>query len=688
MGRAKELQARPEARPELRPMISLAMMVKNEEEMLPACLESAAPWVDEIVVVDTGSTDRTVEIAASFGARVFHHPWQQNFSLHRNQSIGYCRGEWILILDADEELEPGSGEVLRRAANEARSEVVTAVVRSIFDSGRGEGAHVSNRMFRNNGRILYEGRVHNLLVGHRSVESWPIRIYHKGYNVAEATEAKKFERTVSLLKLDIAEDPTRPRPHHYLATSYLTARKLEESLFEAKEAIRLAEAQGNDDDQYIWSHYLAASASMDLGMDEESEHWCRAALRKRPHHFDSHFLLARLAIKRNDWAAILAESEIYLEQVARFHEDPGAFGSIVFNTARYEWWAWHYRALALAETGQPQTAEAAFERAEEYALDRPYCIRLRGRYYGYAKRWEEARRHLARSLDLKPGDAEALMDIAAAWAGEGRPEEERLALERVLAAEFLPKAAARLAQLDLVAGELARAREHLERSLAAEPDNASALVNLGLCLRLAGDNEAATLPLERACRLDPELAPAQANLAHALAALGDPRARSALERAAEMTPGTEGADTRLKLCRLALEEGDVDGLLGYCDGLLRCLQLRFESRLESMTDLGELFLQVGERLLDMGQRGTEDAFGLACLVAPALRTKGADIYRGRGLWREALGQLESQLLARPGAETLTEMGEVYTQLGLTEAASLCHAEAAALAPGEGGGPLS
>ena len=83
--------------------ISLCMMVKNEEEFLPRCLESVKDVVDEIVIVDTGSTDRTVEIAESYGARVYHHPWENDFSKHRNQSISYASGAWILEMDADEE---------------------------------------------------------------------------------------------------------------------------------------------------------------------------------------------------------------------------------------------------------------------------------------------------------------------------------------------------------------------------------------------------------------------------------------------------------------------------------------------------------------------------------------------------------------------------------------------------------
>ncbi|MCL1908644.1 MAG: glycosyltransferase [Holophagaceae bacterium] len=97
------------------PLISLAMIVKNEEATLGHCLESVRPIVDEMVVVDTGSTDKTIEIARSFGARVYHFDWCDDFAAARNESLKYCTGEWILILDADEAIDPLDYDKIRGA---------------------------------------------------------------------------------------------------------------------------------------------------------------------------------------------------------------------------------------------------------------------------------------------------------------------------------------------------------------------------------------------------------------------------------------------------------------------------------------------------------------------------------------------------------------------------------------------
>ena len=88
-----------------RPHVSLCMIVRNEEENLPACLASAADLVDEVVVVDTGSRDRTREVAAGFGARVYEFPWVDDFAAARNESLRHATGDWVFWLDADDRLD-------------------------------------------------------------------------------------------------------------------------------------------------------------------------------------------------------------------------------------------------------------------------------------------------------------------------------------------------------------------------------------------------------------------------------------------------------------------------------------------------------------------------------------------------------------------------------------------------------
>jgi glycosyltransferase involved in cell wall biosynthesis len=95
-----------------RPKVSLTMIVRDESEHLPRCLQSVSGIFDEIVVVDTGSTDRTKEIAASFGARVFDFPWIDDFAAARNESLRHATGDYVFWLDADDVIQPPEREKL------------------------------------------------------------------------------------------------------------------------------------------------------------------------------------------------------------------------------------------------------------------------------------------------------------------------------------------------------------------------------------------------------------------------------------------------------------------------------------------------------------------------------------------------------------------------------------------------
>src|SRR5205809_7536444 len=101
----------------MRPHVSLCVIAKNEEANLPACLSSAADLVDEIVVVDTGSTDRTKEIAEQFGAKVVDFPWVDSFAAARNESLKHATGDYAFWLDADDRLGETHRERFRTLTN-------------------------------------------------------------------------------------------------------------------------------------------------------------------------------------------------------------------------------------------------------------------------------------------------------------------------------------------------------------------------------------------------------------------------------------------------------------------------------------------------------------------------------------------------------------------------------------------
>lgn len=197
------------------PRISLCMIAKNEERFLGECLARAKDAVDEIVLVDTGSTDRTIAIAESFGARVLHAPWQDDFSAPRNVGLQAATGDWILVLDADEFLQPGACERIRVAALDAKVLGYHLRFINVYGGGKTLGVMMV-RLFRNLPGIAYQNVIHEQVTPSLQrigqplglvLTSADVEIEHHGYSDAVMTERGKTERNERLFKKQLAAQP-------------------------------------------------------------------------------------------------------------------------------------------------------------------------------------------------------------------------------------------------------------------------------------------------------------------------------------------------------------------------------------------------------------------------------------------------------------------------------------------------
>ncbi len=147
--------------------ISLCLIVKNGEATLPACLRSSADLVTEMIVVDTGSNDRTKEIAASLGAGVFDFAWVDSFAAARNESLRHATGDWIFWLDADESLDDDNRAKLKALFDQLGDEPAGYVLRqrsAHFHPGDAPTLVDQCRLFRNHPDIRWSYRVHEQIL--------------------------------------------------------------------------------------------------------------------------------------------------------------------------------------------------------------------------------------------------------------------------------------------------------------------------------------------------------------------------------------------------------------------------------------------------------------------------------------------------------------------------------------------
>lgn len=194
-------------------MLSICMIVKNEEQNIGNCLKALTDYGWEIVVVDTGSTDRTREIAARYTECLYECPWQDDFALAKNFAVSKAANEFVMVIDSDEFLEKMSAAEVReleRQIMEHPDEVGRIRRKNIFRAkdGKQENQEWINRIFSRK-RFHYVGRIHEQLMPVDSMEyrtyQTPVVLHHTGYDLKPEEKQAKAERNIRLLEQELAE---------------------------------------------------------------------------------------------------------------------------------------------------------------------------------------------------------------------------------------------------------------------------------------------------------------------------------------------------------------------------------------------------------------------------------------------------------------------------------------------------
>ena len=299
--------------------LSQCMIVKNEEKNIERALSWAKPIAFEQIVVDTGSTDKTVEIAEEAGAKVYHFEWINDFSKAKNHAIEQATGDWIAFLDADEYLSPEDAKKLISKLEEIESDPNqyknTTILKmpwiQLDDNGEILSISEQTRIFRNIKEIRYVGRIHEQVsVTGEILMVDEISIMHTGYAVTEYREKGKAERNIHLLRMELARKPNDMELKAYLADSLVSKITLdkytnEEDIAEADVLYKEVIESNVDIPVFLkrksYIHFLA-KLWHDPAKYEEQEKLYEKALREFPDDLELNYYYASLLNKRGEYA--------------------------------------------------------------------------------------------------------------------------------------------------------------------------------------------------------------------------------------------------------------------------------------------------------------------------------------------------------------------------------------------------
>jgi tetratricopeptide (TPR) repeat protein len=340
--------------------ITAALIVRDEAAMLGGCLESIRDHVDEIVVVDTGSVDRTQEIATAGGARLLKFDWCGDFAAARNFALDAATGTWILYIDADERLEIPPAKRLAAFFSAGGH----AAIRLKFRPRLGYSPYSEMRLFRSDARIRFEGRIHERVV--RSVlavcESDGLTIgqteatiQHLGY---EADQSAKHHRNLPLLMRAVEDDPDRVYYWWHLGETLAAVGDCEKAETALRTAIQTARRTGKPLSrlQAVLAFHRLARLCLEAGEPSRADAVLDEGLAMRPGDPALRLLKGRALVDLERYAeAMLILTDLPLAEPESFFDPDMAYDLRIFGE-----WAYDLIGLARFRAGQFEEARLSF----------------------------------------------------------------------------------------------------------------------------------------------------------------------------------------------------------------------------------------------------------------------------------------------------------------------------------------
>ncbi|TDL30773.1 glycosyltransferase [Jeotgalibacillus sp. S-D1] len=345
------------------------MIVKDEAAFIEKCLQSIKELADEIIIVDTGSTDETVQLCEKFNAKVYSYEWKDHFADARNYALSFATGDWILWLDGDEELATVDKSILAEKLTNPHADLYSLPVLNY--SGESGKINKNNtylfyqpRLFRNHIGITFQNRIHetlrlpHVLVG-KEPEPVPFTIHHFGY-LLDITERKnKGHRNITLLQQELAEPDHSPWIEYHLASEYY--RNEQYSLAFQYVNLSIIRFLQQNTMPHSLLYKLKYATIIETGSYEGGSEAIDKALILYPDYVDLHFYKGYFLFKMNKYKEALNSFETCLE-LGDHHTNY----LILQGTGSFK--AWHYKGLCHEQLGNKELAEEAFKQ-EKIDLD-------------------------------------------------------------------------------------------------------------------------------------------------------------------------------------------------------------------------------------------------------------------------------------------------------------------------------
>ena len=501
--------------------ISLCMIVRNNENTIQPCLESIRPWVDEMIVVDTGSTDRTPEIARKLGAKVSFFPWCDDFSAARNASLEQAVGEWIFWMDSDDTISEDCGRRLAELAHQPVPKDVFGYVVQVHCPGADDSEHDVTvvdhvKLFRNFPQLRFEGRIHEQIIpairrAGGDVAWTDLHVVHSGADHTPDGRAGKLERDFRILRLEYEDNPDHPFVLFNLGMTHADAGEHKEAVRFLNRCLKVSSV----DESHVRKAYaLYVSSLSQLQRNDEAFAACQEGLDRFPGDPELLFrsgLLHHLASRLNEAV------DAYLSILNGEHErhytsvDQGILG---FK-------ARHNLALVYEDLQQFDDADAQWQTIVD---ERPtYSVAWRGLGESLLKqgRIQEVRIVAGNLLEEPHTESVGLLLKARSLELDGDISSAIQILDQQYDKEIENLDIHReLGRLYFESGQFALAIPVLGRLTELAPDDAASFHNLGIAFLHQEMLSDAIVSLEESVSLRPDSTDTLIHLAHAYQSLG------------------------------------------------------------------------------------------------------------------------------------------------------------------------